>query len=515
MKKVLFGSAILASLLFFTGCGGGGGTDTATSTTSTGVFVDAPVANLTYECTSGQSGKTNSFGEYKYVKGDECTFSAGNVPLGSVQADTIVTPKDLFGLVDFNDTKVINLAAFLWALDSDQNVTNGIQIDENITAKLDVNITDPNELFSNITKLVEELSDDDANLTTKIKKFRQNENEILTHLEKSELEAEYKYLGDVNITTLSRELFNNKTFKVNDETTLTFDANGRYTETRKDGTLIGSWTIIDDYLVLNFMENNNDTTEYIRFTDINGTKAKYIAFLTDGMKAGTADVTDANTSSGNTLDFTPTTITFNDIADKKMTTSDGTTILFYPDGRYEESGTNDNGTSFSIKGSWTVAGNYIVSIGRDNNNNMVVNYFALDANDTLYYFLGDKAGYDDNVTITDMNSSTNILDVTNRVALTKDLFNNKQLIINNSSDNTTIKLHANGEYEELGTSYKIEGSWTIVDNYLVLTGQESDGSPTVVFVAFSSINSTSATFTAFADDDVKSRTATISVLVDE
>ncbi|MCX7982613.1 MAG: hypothetical protein N2572_06870, partial [Syntrophales bacterium] len=72
MKKnrlILF-SIFSLFLLAFIGCGGG----TSGTGPLRGVFVDAPVAGLDYETTSGIKGKTDANGVFYYDPGDTVTF---------------------------------------------------------------------------------------------------------------------------------------------------------------------------------------------------------------------------------------------------------------------------------------------------------------------------------------------------------------------------------------------------------------------------------------------------------
>ena len=58
-----------------------------------GVFVDAAVAGLTFTTSSDVEGVTDSEGRYQYRAGDTVTFSLGDLELGTVPGQGIVTPK--------------------------------------------------------------------------------------------------------------------------------------------------------------------------------------------------------------------------------------------------------------------------------------------------------------------------------------------------------------------------------------------------------------------------------------
>jgi hypothetical protein len=119
-------AALSASTL--AACGGGGG-GTTNSQTVTGVFVDAPVANLRYE-TATQSGTTDAQGRYSYMPGETVTFSIGAIDFPPVAATGIVSPMTVFGVEDpAHSVGAVNLARLLQSLDADGNTSNGITID--------------------------------------------------------------------------------------------------------------------------------------------------------------------------------------------------------------------------------------------------------------------------------------------------------------------------------------------------------------------------------------------------
>ena len=107
---VVLASALLAA------CGGGGGGGSGGNSSpgsgvgttsvasapqaSVGLFIDAPTAGLSYNC-GGTTGLTNASGQFNYTRGSTCTFSVGNVTVGSlssIPSDGVVTPQDAAGV---------------------------------------------------------------------------------------------------------------------------------------------------------------------------------------------------------------------------------------------------------------------------------------------------------------------------------------------------------------------------------------------------------------------------------
>ena len=118
------------------GTGGGdtGGGDTGGGTPgamAAGYFVDAAVAGLSYTTSSNLSGLTDAEGRYEYREGDTVTFSIGELQLGTVVAQGLVTPVTVAQALAANsaanaETVAINLLVLLQSLDADGDPENGI-----------------------------------------------------------------------------------------------------------------------------------------------------------------------------------------------------------------------------------------------------------------------------------------------------------------------------------------------------------------------------------------------------
>ena len=72
MKALTFKtSSLLLTMGILSACGSGGSSGPQIET---GVFIDSAVGGLKYQ-TATQSGLTNSSGEFKYIAGENVTFS--------------------------------------------------------------------------------------------------------------------------------------------------------------------------------------------------------------------------------------------------------------------------------------------------------------------------------------------------------------------------------------------------------------------------------------------------------
>lgn len=131
MKEKILLTLMITALV---GCGSSGSNDDSTppedtSGQQTGTFIDSAVANIEYRTsTLSERARTNAEGEFRYNEGDEVTFSVGGIDLPPAPARSLVTPLDLAGTSDINDTTALNIARMLQTLDDDGNPDNGINI---------------------------------------------------------------------------------------------------------------------------------------------------------------------------------------------------------------------------------------------------------------------------------------------------------------------------------------------------------------------------------------------------
>ena len=131
MKKI---SLIILSLFLILGCSKDDDivddNQKVDPTAVTGIFIDSEVEGLNYT-TETQSGTTNAAGEFNYIEGEVVTFSVGNIEIGSAEASEVMTPVTIASAPDASvaTQEVMNIAAFLQTLDSDNDPSNGISIE--------------------------------------------------------------------------------------------------------------------------------------------------------------------------------------------------------------------------------------------------------------------------------------------------------------------------------------------------------------------------------------------------
>ncbi|USD36168.1 MULTISPECIES: hypothetical protein [Ferrimonas] len=123
--------ALVAAMVALAGCGSDSDSSPAPVEPElyTGVFLDSPVAGLSY-ATGTQQGVTNAAGEFVYQQGEQVNFSLGATEFPVVNAAAEVTPLTLFATEDATTPAVVNTLRLLQSLDSDGDPDNGITIAE-------------------------------------------------------------------------------------------------------------------------------------------------------------------------------------------------------------------------------------------------------------------------------------------------------------------------------------------------------------------------------------------------
>lgn len=114
---------------------------------TSGTFVDAPVAGLSYTTSSEITGVTDADGRYDYRAGDTVTFSLGNLVLGTVPGQGVVTPMTVANALVANtstnpETVAVNLLVLLQSLDSNGNPEDGISFTQAIRDAVAANSID-------------------------------------------------------------------------------------------------------------------------------------------------------------------------------------------------------------------------------------------------------------------------------------------------------------------------------------------------------------------------------------
>ncbi len=165
-QKILKIAAALFVALAFPFCTGtsnlstdSGGANSVTP--SQGRVIDSPIQGLQYS-TATQTGLTDANGSYKYLPGEQVTFSIGKTVLGTATASAFVTPENL-SVTGLNDQKVKNILRFLQTVDADGVHENGIEIKQavrDLLAGTSINLSQGTAAFDadNIVKAVIQVS---------------------------------------------------------------------------------------------------------------------------------------------------------------------------------------------------------------------------------------------------------------------------------------------------------------------------------------------------------------------
>ncbi|MGB5586653.1 MAG: glycoside hydrolase family 16 protein, partial [Gammaproteobacteria bacterium] len=163
----LFGvAAIFTSLTTLVGCGSGSDDGPIAGTpqpTQTGVLLDSGLEGVMWRSSGGESGMTDSFGEFEYRPFELVTFSVCGIPLGTVEGAPYVTPVELTNANNPTDQAALNQLVFLQSLDRDADPSNGISIRNTAGCQAQdqtLSFTDP-DFSSKVGPVVAALTDPD------------------------------------------------------------------------------------------------------------------------------------------------------------------------------------------------------------------------------------------------------------------------------------------------------------------------------------------------------------------
>jgi hypothetical protein len=197
-----------------------------------GKLLDSALAGVSYTSTS-KSGTTDANGSFEFADGETTTFKIGNILLGSIESSSIDNDRNVFipeilgkSRGESNDTSVIKTLQFVQSLDSDGNLSNGIDINSSTSNDLssvsesnvtDINVTDMITNVLSLSLVAEEKAIAHYESTLSAKNV-ESSNIFQARLLDSNLSG-ISYVSDINGTTDSNGTFSYKygkdvTFKI-------------------------------------------------------------------------------------------------------------------------------------------------------------------------------------------------------------------------------------------------------------------------------------------------------------
>ncbi len=190
-KTFLTMTTISSLLIALSGCGGGGGSSNPsqpTPTYGTGHYMDSYVKGVQYTCGS-KSGTTDEEGTFYFESGQDCTFKLGKLTLRYTPWDALSSSTTIF-----EDN--VKVAQLLQSLDSDGNVSNGIEIQSYTLAE-----------FNNINP--NNVTDEDGSIDPdKIATFLKNSHHPITLVDIKSVEEHLKK----SLASLIKKQIAGKTF---------------------------------------------------------------------------------------------------------------------------------------------------------------------------------------------------------------------------------------------------------------------------------------------------------------
>lgn len=135
--RITFYPFLVLILFFLNACSSSGGDGDSNNNINNSVSVSGVFFNMEgveYRTSTGKAGITGAAGTFSVDKDTTIEFYLGGIVFGSTTARTTVTVIDLVpGAIDESNLTTINIMRFLLSLDSDDDLSNGIQI--NLTTR--------------------------------------------------------------------------------------------------------------------------------------------------------------------------------------------------------------------------------------------------------------------------------------------------------------------------------------------------------------------------------------------
>ena len=182
-------------------------------------------------------------------------------------------------------------------------------------------------------------------------------------------------------------------------------------------------------------------------------------------------------------------ITYDKLKNKTLQFDD-ITVKYYDDGVYEVA---SNDGSWKAKGFWTVSDDKVLAMfgtaadssGANFANMAVVVFETFDETSgtaSAYIYKSDGLHRLEGSILSNSGDPDRIVDVTNRLEISRADFLNKQIVVDDPAENVEIKFYGDGRYYEKGSSrdfnWEVEGTWTVVDNFLIVFYKSTTSSST-------------------------------------
>ncbi len=198
LRKITLSSVASIVLVSIVGCGGGGSSSSPDVQTGTGYYVDNAVAGVDYVCGS-KTGKTDADGKFTFVEGKECRFTLAGIPLRSVEADELADGKKI---VEDNP----KVAKLLQSIDSDGDLSNGIQITDEVIEALTKALEETESAGKlpegdTLTKVVADVAQEVAGVSGEVR----TDEEVQKHLTQTQTEITKELLAGKTLYLVGRD----------------------------------------------------------------------------------------------------------------------------------------------------------------------------------------------------------------------------------------------------------------------------------------------------------------------
>lgn len=234
--------------------------------TGIGYYVDAAVKGVSYVCGS-KTGITDKDGKFTFEKGKECKFALGGIPLRTTKANELVDGKEVLE----DNPKV---AKFLQSIDSDGDLSNGIQITDKVLTALTKALETEQSTGkipkddATLTRVVANVAHDVPTVTANIR----TDEEVQAHLNKTRTSITKKLLAGKTFYLP----YTNNNVNIIEEITVNSNATSATGKQIKGGTVSTTYSLAINGSTFTTTDTNNITknNEIVKVT------SKYVEIKT-------------------------------------------------------------------------------------------------------------------------------------------------------------------------------------------------------------------------------------------
>jgi len=390
MKNIIIKLSAVVVTLLLSGCGSD---NPDTSKTGVSYYLDNAVGGVSYSCGT-QEGKTDKDGKFNFDVGKDCTFSLAGITLRTTTSDKLV---DKGNIIEDN----LKVAKFLQSIDSDNNLSNGISITDEVIEAL-TNALDKHDSKGKLPEdtilvvVVADIGNDVEKITGDVR----TDAEVLQHLEETKASIINKTLlnsewsvTETGITETCGEGLGSRSYPI----TVISYSNSSITLSTPAGNQSGTYSGSNISYKGSYPEDGGTTTSSTELTvssndtELNGSSSWT---WSDGNGFSCNGTT---TISATRKGYTPATTQSAPIGDMSLSDLivgktlysyakgdlDVPTVKFQDDGQYIGTNMTNGSVTGSNLGSYRIDGNTIIVKNIDNKENDILTLYQYEVGKSI------------------------------------------------------------------------------------------------------------------------------------